>query len=150
MRVLIQRVTEANVIVENSCVGAIKTGLLVFVGIEDLDNDEDIDWLARKIINMRIFGNEEKAMNKSLLEVGGELLVVSQFTLHASTKKGNRPSFIKAAKPDFARALYQKFVQKIKELAQCNVQTGIFGADMNVNLTNSGPVTLFIDSKDKK
>ncbi len=149
MRVVIQRVLSASVTVDNCITGKIDNGLLVLVGIEDSDTSEDVEWLSNKIINLRIFGDENGVMNCSLLDVGGELLVVSQFTLHAATKKGNRPSYIKASKPDFAIPMYESFVAKCCELIGKPVQTGIFGADMKVSLLNDGPVTIWIDSKSR-
>ncbi len=130
--------------------GRIKAGVLVLLGIEEIDTQEDVDWLSRKIINLRIFNDESGVMNRSLVDIGGEMLVVSQFTLHASTKKGNRPSYIKAAKPDTAIPLYEKFVQAAEKLLEKPVPTGEFGADMKVQLLNDGPVTIIIDTKDKK
>jgi D-tyrosyl-tRNA(Tyr) deacylase len=150
MRSIIQRVTEATVEVDQNVVGSIKHGLLVLLGIEDEDNQEDIDWLARKIVQMRIFADETSNMNLSCLDVRGEILVVSQFTLHASTKKGNRPSFIKSASPEKAKKDYIQFVEHIKQTYPVKVETGVFGADMKVSLVNDGPVTIFIDSKNKE
>lgn len=149
MRVVVQRVLSASVTVEKSITGQIENGLLVLVGIEDSDTSEDIEWLSNKIINLRIFCDENGVMNCSLLDVSGELLIVSQFTLHAATKKGNRPSYIKASKPDFAIPMYESFVSKCSELIGKPVQTGIFGADMKVALLNDGPVTIWIDSKSR-
>ncbi len=147
MRLLIQRVTEASVTIEGSIKSAIGKGLLVFVGIEDADDESDIIWLTSKLVNLRIFNDAVEVMNLSLKDVDGELLVISQFTLHASTKKGNRPSYIKAAKPDIAIPLYERFVAiAAKELGKA-VGTGEFGADMKVALVNDGPVTIWIDSK---
>ncbi len=150
MRVVLQRVSEASVRVDGETTGAIDKGLLVLLGIEDADEQEDIDWLCRKIINMRIFNDEEGVMNLSVKDVNGALLVVSQFTLHASTKKGNRPSYIKASKPDFAIPMYEKFVKQLDVLSGLQVQTGVFGADMKVHLINDGPVTIIVDSKNKE
>jgi D-tyrosyl-tRNA(Tyr) deacylase len=150
MRVVIQRVTEAAVTIEGVVNGAIKTGLLVLMGIEDLDNDEDITWLSSKIVNLRIFNDENGVMNKSVLDVGGDVLLISQFTLHASTKKGNRPSYIKASKPDIAIPLYEKMILQLTQDLQKPIATGIFGADMKVSLLNDGPVTIVIDSKQKE
>lgn len=150
MRVILQRVSEARVEANNAIVGEIGQGLLLFVGVEEVDTQEDIDWLCRKICNMRIFGDENGNMNLSLKDVQGGALVVSQFTLHASTKKGNRPSFIKAAKPDFAEKMYEEFKVSIaKELGK-PIECGKFGADMKVSLLNDGPVTISIDSKNKE
>ncbi|MCR4033020.1 MULTISPECIES: D-aminoacyl-tRNA deacylase [Flavobacterium] len=150
MKVVIQRVSEASVTVEGQKTADIQKGLLVLVGIEDADTQEDIDWLAGKIIKMRIFGDENDVMNCSVQDIDGDIIIVSQFTLHASTKKGNRPSYIKAAKPDFAIPTYENFVQTIEKEFGKKVQTGIFGADMKVNLLNDGPVTIVIDSKNRE
>lgn len=147
MRIVIQRVSEASVIVKEKITGAIEAGLLIFLGIEDEDDEEDIDWLCRKIANLRIFNDEEGLMNLSVQDVDGGLLVVSQFTLHASTKKGNRPSFIRASKPEVAIPLYEKFVKILEIRSGRSVATGVFGADMKVRLLNDGPVTITIDSK---
>jgi len=147
---VIQRVSEAKVEIESRISGQIGPGLLVLLGIEEADNDEDIEWLSRKIINLRIFDDEEGVMNKALLDVNGGLLVVSQFTLHASTKKGNRPSYIKAARPEIAIPLYEKFIAKAAADLGKPVQAGEFGAMMQVSLCNDGPVTIIIDTKDKK
>ena len=149
MKVVIQRVSEASVTVDEKKVADIKKGLLVLVGIEDVDTQEDIDWLVGKIIKIRIFGDENDVMNCSVQDIDGDIIVVSQFTLHASTKKGNRPSYIKAAKPDFAIPMYENFVQSLEKEFNKKVQTGIFGADMKVSLLNDGPVTILIDSKNK-
>jgi D-tyrosyl-tRNA(Tyr) deacylase len=150
MIAVVQKVSEAKVEIENKIEGQIGVGLMVLLGIENEDRDEDIDWLSRKIINLRIFDDEHGVMNRSLLEVGGDMLLVSQFTLHASTKKGNRPSYIKAAKPDIAIPLYEKFIYKAESELGKKIQTGEFGAMMKVSLCNSGPVTIIIDTKDKK
>ncbi len=150
MKVVIQRVSEASVTVDSNIVAAIKKGLLVLVGIEDADTQEDIDWLAGKIVKMRIFGDENEVMNCSVQDVDGDIIIVSQFTLHASTKKGNRPSYIKASKPEFAIPTYEKFVQAVEKELEKKVQTGIFGADMKVSLLNDGPVTIVMDSKNKE
>lgn len=150
MRVVLQRVKEANVKVENKCVGQIDAGLLVLLGIETSDTEEDVLWLSRKIPTMRIFGDSEGLMNLSLLDIGGSILIVSQFTLHASTKKGNRPSFIKAARPDQAIPLYNSFKHQLKQNGINNIQEGIFGAMMEVSLINDGPVTITMDSKNKE
>ncbi|MFZ6663885.1 D-aminoacyl-tRNA deacylase [Peijinzhouia sedimentorum] len=150
MIVVIQRTSEAAVKVDGEVIGQIAKGLLILLGIEEADGQEDIEWLSKKILNLRIFEDENGVMNRSLLEIDGELLVVSQFTLHASTKKGNRPSYIKAAKPDIAIPLYEQFVETIQLGLGKKVATGSFGADMKVSLINDGPVTIIIDSKDKK
>lgn len=150
MRVLLQRVTHASVTIDGNLKSKIGKGLLVLVGIEDKDTDEDIDWLSGKITNLRIFDDENGVMNKSVVEVEGEILVVSQFTLHAMTKKGNRPSYIKASKPDFAIPMYEKFCESIKNKLGKEIGTGKFGADMKVELLNDGPVTIWIDSQNKE
>ncbi|CAL2077509.1 D-aminoacyl-tRNA deacylase [Tenacibaculum sp. 190524A05c] len=150
MRAVIQRVTKASVTIENKKVASINSGLLILVGIVNEDTKEDIEWLTKKIANLRIFNDENNVMNKSLLDVNGDAIIVSQFTLHASTKKGNRPSYILAAKPDVAIPLYEQFVSSFETVIEKNVQTGEFGADMKVELLNDGPVTIIIDTKDKK
>lgn len=150
MRAVIQRVTKASVTIEGKIHSSIGTGLLVFLGIEDADADEDIEWLSQKIVNLRIFNDENGVMNISVKDVMGEILVISQFTLHASTKKGNRPSYIKASKPDFAVPMYEKFLQQLTNDVGKNVSSGIFGADMKVELINDGPVTIAIDTKNKE
>ena len=150
MRVVIQRVKEASVTIDAKIKSAITEGLLILVGVEDVDTDEDIKWLAAKIANLRIFGDENGLMNRSVVDINGEMLVVSQFTLHASTKKGNRPSFLKAAKPDFAVPMYERFVAELVKISGLKVVTGEFGADMKVALLNDGPVTIWIDSKNKE
>jgi D-tyrosyl-tRNA(Tyr) deacylase len=150
MRVVLQRVSSASVTVDDKIVGAIQKGLLVLVGIEDADTQEDIDWLVGKITQLRIFGDANGIMNLSVEEVNGDVLVVSQFTLHAATKKGNRPSYIKAAKPEVAIPIYEKFVTTLEHKLGKKVPTGIFGADMKVVLLNDGPVTIVIDSKNKE
>ncbi|MEQ9440087.1 MAG: D-aminoacyl-tRNA deacylase [Cyclobacteriaceae bacterium] len=147
---VVQRVSEASVTIDQQMVGEIGTGVLVLLGIEEADGEEDIAWLSKKIVSLRIFNDEAGVMNRSLADVGGEMLVVSQFTLHASTKKGNRPSYIKAAKPDIAIPIYERFVKATQFLLSTPVQTGEFGADMKVRLLNDGPVTIIIDTKDKK
>ena len=147
MRVVIQRVNEASVKVDEKIVGQIACGLLILIGIEDLDNDEDIIWLSNKIVNLRIFDDENGVMNKSVIEVGGNILLISQFTLHASTKKGNRPSYIKASKPEFAIPMYEKMITRLEKDLNKKIETGIFGADMKVSLLNNGPVTIIIDTK---
>tara|TARA_Y100000034_G_scaffold109947_1_gene141671 strand:+ start:345 stop:797 length:453 start_codon:yes stop_codon:yes gene_type:complete len=149
MRVVLQRVTKASVTIENKLNAEIGLGLLLLVGIEAEDSSEDIEWLCRKIVNMRIFNDEDGVMNNSLLDINGDAIIVSQFTLHASTKKGNRPSYIKAAKPDVAIPLYEEFIQVFKKHLGKEVGTGKFGADMKVELLNDGPVTILIDSKNK-
>ena len=150
MRVVIQRVTNASVTVESKVVAEIQKGLLVFVGIEEADTQEDLDWLVTKIAQLRIFNDENEVMNLSVQDIDGDVLVVSQFTLHAATKKGNRPSYIKAAKPDFAIPMYERFVKALESKLGKKVPTGIFGADMKVLLLNDGPVTIQIDSKNKE
>jgi D-tyrosyl-tRNA(Tyr) deacylase len=150
MRVVLQRVATASVTVSEKTVGEIQKGLLVLVGIEDADTQEDIDWLVTKITQLRIFPDENEVMNLSVEEVNGDVLVVSQFTLHAATKKGNRPSYIKAARPEVAIPLYEKFVSALEHKLNKKVPTGIFGADMKVALLNDGPVTIIIDSKNKE
>lgn len=150
MRVVIQRVTHASVTIEGQAKSKIGPGMLILVGIEDADTDEDIKWLCGKISKLRIFNDEKGVMNLSVIDVDGELLAVSQFTLHASTKKGNRPSYIKAAKPDIAIPMYERFVKTLEFTAGRTVQTGEFGADMKVELLNDGPVTILIDSKNRE
>ena len=147
MRIVVQRVSEASVTVGGSVRSSIYTGLLVLLGIENADTEEDIIWLSNKIVNLRIFNDSKNVMNLSVKEINGDILLVSQFTLHASTHKGNRPSYIKASKPDIAIPLYEKMIQKLKEDLGKEIQTGIFGADMKVRLVNDGPVTICIDSK---
>jgi D-tyrosyl-tRNA(Tyr) deacylase len=150
MRVVIQRVLEANVTVEGAVVGQIQKGLMVLVGIVNEDDKSDIEWLSNKIVNMRIFEDEQGVMNKSVLEMGGGILLVSQFTLHASTKKGNRPSYIAAAKPEISIPLYEQMILQLEKDLGASIQTGKFGADMKVSLINDGPVTITIDSKNKE
>ncbi|MFE3871458.1 D-aminoacyl-tRNA deacylase [Flavobacterium sp. ZS1P70] len=150
MKVVIQRVSSASVTIDNKIVADIQKGLLVLVGIEDLDNQEDSKWLASKIANIRIFGDENDVMNLSIAAIDGDIIVVSQFTLHASTKKGNRPSYIKASKPEIAISLYENFVLQLETELGKKVQTGVFGADMKVLLLNDGPVTIVIDSKNRE
>ena len=150
MRIVIQRVSEASVTIDQKVKSAINHGLLILLGIEDSDTDSDIDWLCGKISKLRIFNDEAGVMNKSIMDVGGDILVVSQFTLHASPKKGNRPSYIKASKPDFAVPMYEKFIQKLTVLTGKDIGTGTFGADMKVALINDGPVTIIIDSKQRE
>lgn len=149
MKAVIQRVTKASVTINNIEVASIQDGLLVLLGIVNEDTQEDISWLSNKIANLRIFGDENGVMNKSLLDINGDAIVVSQFTLHANTKKGNRPSYIKAAKPDVAIPLYEQFVSQLESDLGKQVQTGEFGADMKVELLNDGPVTIIIDTKQK-
>ncbi len=150
MKIVIQRVSKASVTIDNQKVASIKKGLLILLGIVHEDTQEDIDYLVRKTINLRIFNDENGVMNKSLLTIDGEVIVVSQFTLHASTKKGNRPSYLKAAKPDVAIPLYENFVTSLQKEISTKVQTGEFGADMKVEILNDGPVTIIIDSKNKE
>ena len=149
MRVVIQRVTKASVTIDNKEISAIESGLLILVGIENLDTQEDIEWLSNKIVNLRIFNDDQGVMNNSLLENKGDVIVVSQFTLHAATKKGNRPSYIKAARPEIAVPIYEAFVGALELKLGKKVGTGIFGADMKVELLNDGPVTILMDSKNK-
>ena len=150
MRAVIQRVSEAAVTVNGEITGAIQDGLLVFLGIEDADTADDIQWLSTKIINLRIFNDGAGIMNLSLKDTDGDILLVSQFTLHALTKKGNRPSYIRASKPDIAIPLYEEMILKLENVLGKKVQTGMFGADMKVKLLNDGPVTIIIDTKDKE
>ncbi len=150
MRVVIQRVAEASVTVDGKIAGAINGGLLVLIGIEDADSVEDVEWLSAKITNMRIFNDAQGVMNVSVKENGGDILLVSQFTLHASTKKGNRPSYIRASKPDYAVPLYEQMILQLEHDLGKAVQTGVFGADMKVTLQNDGPVTIVMDSKNKE
>ena len=150
MRVVIQRVSEASVVINDIKVASIEKGLLVLLGIINEDTQEDINWLCKKIVNLRIFPDENNVMNTSLLDSNGDIILVSQFTLHASTKKGNRPSYIKAAKPIVAVPLYRSFIEQLQNELGRSIQTGEFGADMKVHLVNDGPVTIIIDSKDKE
>lgn len=150
MRVVIQRVSSAAVTVDGAVTGEIQQGLLVLLGIEDIDTEEDIRWLSAKIVNLRIFNDEEGVMNLSVKDVHGDLLLVSQFTLHASTKKGNRPSYIRASKPDVAIPLYEKMIIQLEQDMDTVIQRGIFGADMKVSLLNDGPVTIIIDSHNRE
>ena len=150
MRVVIQRVLEASVVVDEKVVGAINNGLLVLLGIEDADTEEDIHWLSNKIVGLRLFDDAEGVMNLSVKDMGGDILLISQFTLMASTKKGNRPSYIKASKPPIAVPLYEQMIATLSNDLGKAVQTGIFGADMKVSLINNGPVTITIDSKNKE
>lgn len=150
MRVVIQRVSRASVTIEGQCKSAIGSGMLILVGIEEADETEDIDWLCKKIANLRIFDDANGVMNKSVLETGGEVLVISQFTLHASTRKGNRPSYIKAARPERAIPLYEQFCRELSSSLGKEIGTGEFGADMKVELLNDGPVTICMDTKNKE
>ena len=150
MKIVIQRVSEASVTIDSKIVAQINQGLLVLVGIEEADTIEDTNWLVSKILNLRIFPDENEVMNLSVKDIDGEIIVVSQFTLHAATKKGNRPSYIKAAKPDIAIPMYEKFVQQLDVELGKKIQTGQFGADMKVALVNDGPVTIIIDSKNRE
>ena len=150
MKAVIQRVSSASVTIDSKIVAEIQKGLLVLVGIEDADTQEDTNWLCQKIANLRIFGDENEVMNLSVRDIDGEIIVVSQFTLQASTKKGNRPSYIKASKPDVAIPIYEGFVQQLEKELGKKVQSGVFGADMKVSLLNDGPVTIIIDSKNKE
>ena len=149
MKIVLQRVSHASVTVDQKIVAEIQKGLLVLVGIEDLDTQEDIDWLVGKITKMRIFPDENEVMNCSVQDIDGDIIAVSQFTLHASTKKGNRPSYIKASKPEFAIPMYENFVKSLEKDFNKKIQTGIFGADMKVSLLNDGPVTILMDSKNR-
>ena len=150
MKVVLQRVSEASVTVAEKKVANIQKGLLVLVGIEEADTQDDIDWLVNKIVNLRIFGDENDVMNLSVKDIHGDIIVVSQFTLYASTKKGNRPSYLKAAKPEFSVPLYEQFVSSLEIVLEKQVQTGVFAADMKVSLLNDGPVTIIMDSKNKE
>ena len=150
MRAVIQRVTRASVTVDGQITGSITDGLMVLLGIEEEDNDQDIDWLSAKIVNLRIFNDEKGVMNKSVMETKGNILLVSQFTLFASTKKGNRPSYIRSAKPDISVPLYEKTIIALEKLLNKKIQTGIFGVDMKVDLLNDGPVTIIIDTKTRE
>lgn len=150
MRTVIQRVTQASVFSDGTLSGEIQQGLMVLCGFEDSDSVEHLEWMAHKLVNLRIFSDSDGKMNESLLDINGELLIVSQFTLHASTKKGFRPSFMKAAKPSIAIPLYEKFLEILQAKVDSKIQTGIFGADMKVQLVNDGPVTITIDSQNKE
>ena len=150
MRAVIQRVTRASVTIDGIINGRIESGLLVLIGIEDADNDEDIEWLSGKIVNLRIFNDENGVMNISVKDVAGNILLISQFTLHGSTKKGNRPSYIKASKPDIAIPIYEKMIRPLSIDLGKEIQTGTFGADMKVELLNDGPVTIVIDTKNRE
>lgn len=149
MRLVIQRVSEASVKVSGEKISSIKKGVLVLIGVEDSDTEEDINWLAKKITNLRIFDDKQGVMNLSLIDIDGEILIVSQFTLHANTKKGNRPSYIKASRPEFAIPMYEKFIKAVEAATGKKPCTGKFGAMMDVSLINDGPVTIIIDSKNK-
>ena len=150
MKVVIQRVAQSSVTVNKEICGSINKGLLVLLGIEDADTDEDIAWLSNKIVNLRIFDDENGVMNLSVKDIHGEILLISQFTLHAAIKKGNRPSYIKASKPEFAIPMYEKMILQLQKELGKKIETGIFGADMKVQLLNDGPVTIIIDSKNKE
>ena len=150
MRVVVQRVSQSNVKVSGEIIGEINEGLMVLVSFVDEDNDTDLGWMTKKIINLRIFNDNEGKMNRSVQDIGGDILLISQFTLHGSTKKGNRPSFIKAAKPDFANVMYERFIKVLEQSLGKEIQTGEFGGDMKVSLVNDGPTTIIIDSKDKE
>lgn len=150
MRIVLQRVSEAAVKIDNQVVGEISQGLLLLVGIEHEDEESDADWLIQKVIGMRVFSDSDDKMNLSIKEIKGEFLIVSQFTLHASTKKGNRPSFIEAARPEKAIPLYDYFCEQLQKVSEIKLQTGKFGADMKVSLVNDGPVTIVIDSKNRE
>ena len=150
MRVVVQRVSQSNVKVSGEIIGEINEGLMVLVSFVDEDNDTDLGWMTKKIINLRIFNDDEGKMNRSVQDIGGDILLISQFTLHGSTKKGNRPSFIKAAKPDFANVMYERFIKVLEQTLGKEIQTGEFGGDMKVSLVNDGPTTIIIDSKDKE
>lgn len=150
MRVVIQRVSEASVTIDGKVKSEIEAGLLILLGVEPEDGEEDVEWLCKKVSNLRIFDDENGVMNKSVQDINGKIIVVSQFTLHASTKKGNRPSYIRAAKPDIAIPLYEYFVKRLSFESKTVVQTGEFGADMKVRLLNDGPVTILIDSKNRE
>ncbi|TNF47155.1 MAG: D-tyrosyl-tRNA(Tyr) deacylase [Bacteroidetes bacterium] len=150
MRVVLQRVSEASVTIDQKIKGKIGQGILILLGIEEEDSIQDIEWLVQKISQVRIFSDENGKMNLSIQEIKGEFLVISQFTLHASTKKGNRPSYIKAARPETAIPLYEKFIMELKAVSALKVEEGIFGADMKVSLINDGPVTILIDSKNRE
>lgn len=150
MRAIIQRVSSASCSIEGKISGEIGLGFMILLGIEDSDTDEDLNWLAQKICNMRIFSDEKGLMNKALADVQGNILLVSQFTLYASTKKGNRPGFTRSAKPDFAIPLYEKMIRELGQLTGTKIQTGVFGADMQISLVNDGPVTIIMDTKSRE
>lgn len=149
MRAVLQRVTQASCKVDNQITGEIGNGFLVLLGIEDVDTQEDLEWLAQKIANMRVFGDENDLMNKALADIDGNILLISQFTLFASTKKGNRPGFTRAARPDKAIPMYEEMIKQLSALINKEIQCGIFGADMKISLVNDGPVTIIMDTKDK-
>lgn len=149
MRAVLQRVSRASVTIDNKLFSSINSGLLILLGIEDADNHEDIQWLAKKIAGLRIFSDSEGLMNLSIQDISGECLVVSQFTLYAQSKKGNRPSYIRASKPPIAIPLYQQFIKELEQITQKNIKTGEFGADMKIELINDGPVTIILDTKQK-
>lgn len=150
MRAVIQRVSQSSVVIGGVCHGEIGTGLNILIGIEEGDGEEDIDWLCRKIVNLRIFDDNDGVMNKSVLDIDGDILAISQFTLFASTRKGNRPSYIRAAKPDISIPVYEKFLTTLENILGKQVKKGIFGADMKVTIVNDGPVTILIDTKNKE
>ncbi|MCE2683513.1 MAG: D-aminoacyl-tRNA deacylase [Cryomorphaceae bacterium] len=150
MRIVIQRVSEASVRIDNKLVGQIDAGMMILLGIEEADDQSDADWLVQKVLGLRIFSDDEGKMNRSIAEINGRFLVVSQFTLHASTKKGNRPSYIRAARPEHAVPLYEYFIHQLGMLSNTTIETGKFGADMKVSLLNDGPVTILIDSKSRE
>ena len=150
MRVVVQRVSQSNVKVSDDVIGEINEGLMVLVSFVDDDNNTDLEWMTKKIVNLRIFNDDEGKMNRSVQDVVGDILLISQFTLHGSTKKGNRPSFIKAAKPDFANVMYEKFIKILEQCLGKEIQTGEFGGDMKVSLVNDGPTTIIIDSKERE
>ena len=150
MRAVVQRVSQSNVKVSGEVIGEIKGGLMVLVSFVDEDNYTDLDWMTKKIVNLRIFNDDDGKMNRSVQDVAGDILLVSQFTLHGSTKKGNRPSFIKAAKPDFANVMYERFIKVLEQTLGKEIQTGEFGGDMKVSLINDGPTTIIIDSRNKE
>ncbi len=150
MRAVVQRVSKASVAVEGKLISKIETGLLILLGVEEADTQDDLEWLSRKVANLRIFNDENGIMNRSVLEMKGDALVISQFTLYASTKKGNRPSYIKAAKPPVAIPFYKQFVKRLKDDMGKEISTGVFGADMKVELVNDGPVTIVIDTKNRE
>lgn len=150
MRIIIQRTRHASVTIHGICKSSIEKGFMILVGIEETDGKEDIDWLCKKIVNLRVFNDENGVMNKSILDINGEILVISQFTLHASMKKGNRPSYLRAAKPEISIPLYEQFCEELRIALGKEIGTGEFGADMKVELLNDGPVTLYIDTKNKE
>lgn len=147
MRVVIQRVTQASVTIEGKVCGAVENGFMILVGIEESDNETDIEWLSKKIVNLRVFDDDNGVMNRSILDIDGNILLISQFTLHAMVAKGNRPSYIRAAKPEISIPIYEKFIESLEEHLGKKIEHGVFGADMKVSLVNNGPVTILIDSK---